>query len=66
MNKESFKFILILFAVFAVIQVTNEINFTNYWFIDRLIQFAICIIVFLVMTYIFPVKKTSELRIELH
>ncbi|UQZ48033.1 hypothetical protein C2H92_16255 [Bacillus halotolerans] len=59
MNKESFKFILILFAVFAVIQVTNEINFTNYWFLDRLIQFIICIIVFLVMTYIFPVKKNK-------
>lgn len=60
MNKETFKYILILFAIFAAIQVTNEIDFTNYWVINRLIQFVICIIIFLIMTYIFPEKRRNK------
>ncbi|MDR4229473.1 hypothetical protein FO507_19290 [Bacillus mojavensis] len=57
MNRETLKFILILFTVYATIQVTNEIDFTNYWFLNRLIQFLICIVVFLVITLMVPEKK---------
>ncbi|PAY15165.1 hypothetical protein CJU60_00230 [Bacillus sp. 7705b] len=59
MHRETLKFILTLFAVYATIQVTNEIGPANYWFLKRLIQFLICIVVFLVITFIFPPKKNK-------
>ncbi|MET3684473.1 Na+/proline symporter [Alkalibacillus flavidus] len=49
MNKKS---ILIFFLVFAVLQVTEELNLGDNWFVTTSIQFAICFVIFIVFSLI--------------
>lgn len=64
MNKETLKYILTIFSIYATLHETDGIRIAHSWILSEIVRFLFCMAVFFAVTFlldaVFPNKKESH------